>query len=708
MSYSHPPPASVLTVPSLAEQFLLTASWLRPHMYPERWQRIACDCQDSQGKWLSAELTVLASDYFPSVVLRDDGQDWECRVRAHFIGWDERWDEEIDVVQQPFRLAQPGTAAFCSSAWHPLWWHRPGERVMCWYATPRYPTAGDWLEGRIKRLDQHQAHVVLVNNSGRHISRWYRLDQDCVLSRGDYDVARQVWSEARRRQKAETTNRRSMEDERLRVQRANVASAEILSYRQQMELQAAREREKQRRRASTSATATSTLRPTSPTHYTYADPLPAALQQAEKSRSRSLISSSTSPSHNSAYAPQTSTSPTSHHSRSAAASIISASTAPSNTFVSMATPASVTRSHSISSSSTQSQASRTSSSISSTYAAPATSSSATATSTSSSSAAPPFFIGQFVEARDVMDDWLPATITRIDTENNRVLVHFEGWASKYDEWITYLPLSPPSTPSSPSPTPSPSSSSHSFPVSARLRPLGSSLLPSNEEIQRAQIEKAFRFAVSAAGYELIEQEGDGNCLYRCFAYVLYGSADEHRRVRDECMSYIESECEYYARFVGESIGEYVKRGRRENEWGDHVEIEAMKELYDVNVLVLAAPSKPSSDDGLELDVKGEELSGLRTVRLSYHGQSHYNCLVTAADKARLPLIGKDRGIGEVRGVWRARRMQREKAESEQRVGVKDERKEGGEKMKLEDVSEKVEPMLEAQKVLIQPTMRLSH
>ena len=115
--YSHPPPASVLAIPSLADQFLATASWLCPHKYPERWQRVQCDCQDSQGKWLSTELTVLASDYFPSVAVARPDVEWECRVRAHFIGWDERWDEEIDVAQQPFRLAPANTAAFRSSGW---------------------------------------------------------------------------------------------------------------------------------------------------------------------------------------------------------------------------------------------------------------------------------------------------------------------------------------------------------------------------------------------------------------------------------------------------------------------------------------------------------------------------------------------------------------------------------------------------------------
>ena len=716
--YSHPPPASVLSASSLAEQFLITASWLCPHKYPERWQRILCDAQDSQGKWLSAELTVLSSDYFPSVARRESAAlEWECRVRAHFIGWHERWDEEIDVAQHPFRVAPVGTAALPSSIWQSSWWQRPGERVMCWYGTPRYPTAGDWLEGRIKKVDQHQAHIVMSSSNGRHITRWYRLDLDCIVSRQEFDEAKQAWQEARRRQKAaEEQSKRTAEGERLRAQRANVASAEILDYRQQMELQAAREREKQRRRASASAsTSTSISTSRSPSNsYTYAAPLPAALQQAEKSRSRSVVSLPATPTYT-AYVPPTSTSPSSHRSRSAAASVSSAantvpSSSPNNTSMPIAalhaTPASVTRSHSISSS-TQSQASRTSSSISSNYAAAtALSSSAASASNPSPSAAAPFFIGQFVEARDMMDDWLPATITRIDAENNRVYVHFEGWASKYDEWITYLPLSPPSTPSSSYPT---TSSSYSFPVSARLRPLGSTLLPSTEEIQRAQAEKAFRLALSAAGYELIEQEGDGNCLYRCFAYVLYGSADEHRRVREECMSYIESECEYYARFVSESIGEYVSRGRRENEWGDHVEIEAMKELYDVNVLVVAAGGKKGDEGGVELDVKGEEVGGLRgTVRLSYHGQSHYNCLLDAMDKSRLPLLGRDgRGGGEVRGVWRARRMEREK--KEQSLGVKDERKEGGDiKVKMEDVPVKAEALLESQKILLSPSVRMSH
>ena len=47
---------------------------------------------------------------------------------------------------------------------------------------------------------------------------------------------------------------------------------------------------------------------------------------------------------------------------------------------------------------------------------------------------PPLF------ARDCAGDWLSATIVDADTHRNRVRVHFKGWNSRYDEWLTVTEL----------------------------------------------------------------------------------------------------------------------------------------------------------------------------------------------------------------------------------------------------------------------------
>ncbi len=42
-------------------------------------------------------------------------------------------------------------------------------------------------------------------------------------------------------------------------------------------------------------------------------------------------------------------------------------------------------------------------------------------------------IGQWVDVKDTIDQWLEAQVTRLS--GNRVFVHYNGWGSRWDEWI---------------------------------------------------------------------------------------------------------------------------------------------------------------------------------------------------------------------------------------------------------------------------------
>lgn len=44
-----------------------------------------------------------------------------------------------------------------------------------------------------------------------------------------------------------------------------------------------------------------------------------------------------------------------------------------------------------------------------------------------------FELGQWVDVRDTMDQWLEAEI--IDVQGGRVKVHYNGWGRRWDEWI---------------------------------------------------------------------------------------------------------------------------------------------------------------------------------------------------------------------------------------------------------------------------------
>ncbi|XP_066434873.1 PHD finger protein 20-like protein 1 isoform X2 [Eleutherodactylus coqui] len=46
-----------------------------------------------------------------------------------------------------------------------------------------------------------------------------------------------------------------------------------------------------------------------------------------------------------------------------------------------------------------------------------------------------FEIGARLEAQDYLQKWYPSKIEKIDYEEEKMLVHFERWSSRYDEWI---------------------------------------------------------------------------------------------------------------------------------------------------------------------------------------------------------------------------------------------------------------------------------
>ncbi|KAK3095742.1 hypothetical protein FSP39_018426 [Pinctada imbricata] len=43
--------------------------------------------------------------------------------------------------------------------------------------------------------------------------------------------------------------------------------------------------------------------------------------------------------------------------------------------------------------------------------------------------------GERVEAMDFMNKWYPAKIVDIEEDEQSVMIHFDGWNSRYDEWV---------------------------------------------------------------------------------------------------------------------------------------------------------------------------------------------------------------------------------------------------------------------------------
>lgn len=131
--------------------------------------------------------------------------------------------------------------------------------------------------------------------------------------------------------------------------------------------------------------------------------------------------------------------------------------------------------------------------------------------------------------------------------------------------------------------------------------------------------------MTAKGLTLIRMVGDGACLFRAVSQAVYGDAEVHNLVRSQCMDYMLRERDHFAPYVVESFDEYVRRKRDVACFGDHLEIQAMSEMYCRPVHVY---SVERSAEGVDepLNIFQPPAVGLDPILLSFHSQNHYNYL----------------------------------------------------------------------------------
>jgi len=111
-------------------------------------------------------------------------------------------------------------------------------------------------------------------------------------------------------------------------------------------------------------------------------------------------------------------------------------------------------------------------------------------------------------------------------------------------------------------------------------------------------------------------------MFRAIAHQAYGDEDLHRMIRDKVMDYILHEKEYFKDFIeGGNVEDYVARKKLNGTWGDDVEIQALSEIYNRPIEIYAYSNQP-------MRTFHELVSSKDPFRLSYHGKSHYNSIVS--------------------------------------------------------------------------------
>ncbi len=251
-------PYNYLPVPLSASQssaqFDALAAWLNPEQFRPQMQ---VDCQDAMGKWLSARLLRLHSDYSASSAASF------CSCKVHYDGWDSRWDEDIDLLQQPQRICRAGLRSQPPPGFLNPLWARTGSRVVAWLPRQGRPagrSSGQWCEGRIQKVELHQALVacVVVGGSERDgrkagkSSRWYQLDGDCLLSLDELERMEEQERAARRAdERAQAAAFEQSKRARDEQRRHRSLDDQLQRYRKEMEQQAAKAQHAARRSGST-------------------------------------------------------------------------------------------------------------------------------------------------------------------------------------------------------------------------------------------------------------------------------------------------------------------------------------------------------------------------------------------------------------------------------------------------------------------------
>uniref|UniRef100_A0A340TB79 ubiquitinyl hydrolase 1 n=1 Tax=Anopheles minimus TaxID=112268 RepID=A0A340TB79_9DIPT len=135
-------------------------------------------------------------------------------------------------------------------------------------------------------------------------------------------------------------------------------------------------------------------------------------------------------------------------------------------------------------------------------------------------------------------------------------------------------------------------------------------------------DEAFAKVLSERGFIVHEMEEDGACLFRAISLQIYGDQEMHEVIRQQTMDYIHKNREYFAQFVTEDIAEYVERKRANHVHGNHIEIQAMSEMYNRSVELYCYQTEPTNIFNSDQINNGNE-----PFRLSYQRSSHYNAIV---------------------------------------------------------------------------------
>lgn len=136
-------------------------------------------------------------------------------------------------------------------------------------------------------------------------------------------------------------------------------------------------------------------------------------------------------------------------------------------------------------------------------------------------------------------------------------------------------------------------------------------------------DRRFQLTMRKKGYIIKNMVEDGSCLFRAVADQIYGDQEMHGSVRKHCMDYIAQNSDYFSQYLTEDIADYVARKRYVGVHGNHLEIQALSEMYNRPIHIYCYSAEPINI--FQAMNKTDTINA--PIRLCYHRLCHYNSLV---------------------------------------------------------------------------------
>ena len=119
-------------------------------------------------------------------------------------------------------------------------------------------------------------------------------------------------------------------------------------------------------------------------------------------------------------------------------------------------------------------------------------------------------------------------------------------------------------------------------------------------------------------------ERDGNCLFRAVSLQVYGDAEQHSEVREQCLDFMAADEQHFGTFItDEKFQDYIARKRLIGVHGNNPEIQALSELFNRPVEVYTPQTGSNPLNIFHAEYKTADAP----IRLSYHDGNHYNAVV---------------------------------------------------------------------------------